>query len=201
MSQDHIENVQKLVGTPILCMYEYGSYVYGTNREGSDRDYFVIVANGEKYREIKTPEYDIHVYPQAGYQMLLDNHDIGAIESFFRPVVQNVEFKFELNKTILRHTLSQKSSNSYVKAQKKITVEKDRDYLCAKKSLFHSLRLLDFGTQLCKYGKINDFTSANKYFTEIMELEESPDMWNSMHAKYKPILNALSTEFKKHAPK
>ena len=76
-----------------------------------------------------------------------------------------------------------------------------------KKSLFHSLRLLDFGIQLYQNGKIIDFTSCNKFYKDIMELKESNEdddhktMWNEWHSVYKKEFNKLKSAFKKVAPK
>ncbi len=61
---------------------------------------------------------------------------------------------FKLDKTKLRVAISTIVSNSWVKGKKKLIVQGDYDLNLAIKSTFHSLRILDFGTQIAMEGKI-----------------------------------------------
>ena len=102
-----------------------------------------------------------------------------------------------MNLPQLRHAISSKSSNSWVKAKKKFIVEEDFNPYIGKKSAFHSLRILNFGTQIAKYQRILNYSSANNYFDDIMNLNS----WDDINHQFKSVYNSLSTEFKLVAPK
>ena len=85
------------------------------------------------------------------------------------------------------------------KHEKKLEVEKNFNPLVAKKNLFHVLKILLFGKQIAKYGKIIDYKEANNYFYDIMNIESND--WLVFKNKYQPIANELKTEFRKYAPK
>lgn len=90
-----------------------------------------------------------------------------------------------------------KASHSFVKAKKKI--EKEKDYYIGWKSLFHSLRILTFGTQIAQMGKIENYGAANHIWFDI--LKDPHYEWAYYEDKYKPIYNDLATTFRKVAPK
>ena len=97
----------------------------------------------------------------------------------------------------LRTTISEKASHSFVKAKKKI--DKEHDYYVGWKSLFHSLRILNFGIQVASKGKIYDYSAANPIWFEIRDAQRYT--WDYFKDKYQPVYNELATEFKKLAPK
>lgn len=201
-----------------LLMFEHGSTVYGTNNEKSDVDLVVVVP--DKYSDFLdkyvkgiyqfSPEQsfkDFEFLTESTYINLIRDVDIMAIESLFLPennIVQGnfskyIEY-FNINdKWKIRQSFSGTASNSWAKAHKKMTVEKDFDMYCGQKSLFHSLRILDFGCQLCEFGKIIDYSSANKYFKEIMEMNGAD--WEEYKTKFKPIYNSLRSKLAELAPK
>ena len=47
--------------------------------------------------------------------------------------------------------------------------------------------------QLLKYGKINDFQCANKYYDDIVNTHKT---WEELKEKYQPIYNELHSECK-----
>jgi predicted nucleotidyltransferase len=184
-----------------VILLPYGSRVYGTNKEDSDYDYIAIIPSnrfadtGTEYRK---NDVNIHMYNRHDFQDQLNRHKIHTLEAAYlpdSPVLK--EFKFSLDLTKLRHELSQKSSHSFVKAKKKIEVE--RDYYIGWKSLFHSLRILDFGIQIATHGKIKDYGSANHFWTDIRDAQQYN--WEFFKEKYQPIYNDLATQFRKLAPK
>ena len=183
----------------IWAVYTYGSKVYGSFNEKSDTDYIVIAEVKEKL-EFHSETEDIQVYPVRDFLKALDNHEIWALECVFIPKELKLEktefFKFSLDLNKLRESISQKSSHSWVKAKKKIEVEKD--YLTGQKSLFHSLRILKFGIQIAKEGKIKNFAEANFYLKEI---QEKPTHWETLKKDYQKIYNSLKSEFKLLTPK
>lgn len=184
-----------------LFLFPYGSRVYGTHSVNSDYDYIAVVPpnrkadTGEEYRN---GNLNIHMYNRLHWQDQLDQHKIHALEAYFLPDgVCFKNFKFKLDLVKLRNELSQKASHSFVKAKKKIEVEKD--FYIGWKSLFHSLRILNFGIQIASKGKIEDYSAANHYWKEILEAQQYN--WDYFKQKYQPEHNKLSTEFRKLAPK
>lgn len=191
-----IENFKNRFNLKDITLIPYGSRVYGTNTDKSDYDYIVIVPDNtvETGTEYHGGNTDINVISKSDFQIQLDEHKIHALESFF---LIDLPFKFKLNLGVLRESISQKASHSFVKAKKKIEVEKD--YRIGWKSLFHSLRILDFGIQVATFGKIKDYGSANKYWFEILGSQRYD--WDYYKDKYQPVYNRLATDFRKLAPK
>lgn len=182
---------------PTLRVYKHGSHVYGTNHEFSDDDYIIVVPDWEKdglFRSFIVPE-DTHVIPKSVFIEKLKDHDIDALECYFQDEFQIFPFELDLKK--LRHSISSTASNSYVKAKKKLI--KERDYYIGKKSLWHSLRILNFGIQIAEAGRIYDYGAMNFLYNEIVN-NESND-WDYFDKRYKVIYNKLKSKFKKVAPK
>lgn len=192
------------VGDLILNVYPFGSQVYGCNPDG-DEDVVVIVIDQGYNSQIKNEEFNVDVsyYGYDVFQKMLDDHNIVALECFFLPVEKKIKnkytFNFNLDLSKLRSSISQTASNSFVKCKKKLTVEKDYDPYIAKKSLFHSLRILMLGKQIAEHGKIVDYSEANYLWDEIVLCENND--WQYYEEKYQPLFNQLSTEFRKLAPK
>ena len=184
-----------------VTLIPYGSRVYGTHKEDSDYDYLAIVpanrrANtGEEFFRNNT---NIHIFNAYDFQQQLDAHKIHCLESYYLPESPvPSRFKFQLNLQKLRHELSAKASHSFVKAKKKIEVE--HDFYIGWKSLFHSLRILIFGTQIATLGRIADYSAANEHWYAIRDAQQYD--WQYFKEKYQPIYNALATAFREVAPK
>lgn len=207
-----------------LLMFEHGSTVYGTNNEKSDVDIVIVVP--DKYSDFldkfpkgiyqyspKNLNSELYVTPdfeyitKSNYIKLIKEFDIMAIESIFlkpQKIIQGLpsEYAVYFNKNDkwgIRQSFTSVASNSLVKAHKKMTVEKDLDIYCGQKSLFHSLRILDFACQLCEYGEIKNYSSCNKYWFEIKDVENPT--WEYYKEKYKPIYNSLRSKLVLLAPK
>lgn len=183
-----------------ILMVPYGSQVYGTARPDSDEDYMGIVlldrdCTGQEYCHNRL---NVHLYGHRDFQRQLLIHKIHALEAWFLPDSPcQGRFTFKLNLHNLRESISEKASHSWVKAKKKFEIE--RDYLIGQKSLFHSLRILMFGTQVGQEGRIVDYSVANQHWRDIIECGQY--QWEYYENKYKPIYNSLATEFRKVAPK
>lgn len=93
-----------------------------------------------------------------------------------------------LEKKKVRHSISQKCSNSFVKAKKKLTVEKDYDRYCSMKSLFHSIRMAIFAYQYGKDGVIKPSSCRSLYEEIVKDYEENDD---------EAVLQLISTKYKK----
>ena len=99
-----------------------------------------------------------------------------------------------INLIKLRESISATVSNFWAKANKKLNVKKDYNPYIAKKLLWHCFRILMYGIQVCKYGKIVDFKEANYLYDEIV-LNECND-WSFYKNKYQKRLNNMRTEFR-----
>lgn len=187
----------------VLGLFRYGSFVYETNLDDSDKDFIVIlpfVKNPHNIieREVDGQKYSFVPHTETSFQRGLWAHEPYAIEIFYlpkehviKPYVKTWDFS-GVDKKILRHSFSQKASHSYVKAKKKLDVEKDIKR--GKKSLFHSLRILAFGIQLANHGKICNYKEANDWWWDIWT---SPEVtWEGLEKKYRPIYNKLCTDFR-----
>jgi hypothetical protein len=143
---------------------------------------------------------NINLFSQEVHLQRIAEHEVSALETLWtEPLYERRNFlkEFSLDKSKLRHSFSSKSSNSWIKAKKKLTVERDYDAKVGKKSLWHAIRIVDFGIQIANHGKIVDYGSCNHFFDDVMYSED----WNSLYEKYKQIYNTTLTEFRKIAPK
>lgn len=188
----------------ILNIYPYGSRVYQTHTNNSDYD-FIIVMNKD-VREYSLTSDDeninIHLYSPDGFLDQLRGHKIAALECFFLApelcLKQKLKFSFCLNKQKLRSSISEKVSHSWVKAKKKMEVEKDRNIYIGKKSLFHSFRILDFGMQIAINNQIKNYSSMNHLWKEIKD--NPAEDWETYKTKYQILHNSMLSEFRKLAP-
>lgn len=196
--------IEDNINKKVLNIYHYGSFVYGTNNENSDKDFIVVVEGKENYdNQLNIDGNDYTIYDEESFENKIKLHEISILECLFLDEKfieqEDKKFNFELDLQQLRISISAKCSNSYAKARKKLEVEKDFNPLVAKKSLFHVLRILLFGKQIAIYGKIIDYQEANHYFEDIMNIDSND--WKIFKEKYQPIANNLKTDFRKYAPK
>lgn len=188
----------------VLNIYLYGSRVYGTAKETSDFDYIVVVDNDETLKSLENysgVNEDFTFYTKEQFQEQVNNHEISVLECLFlnESMIEKktVDFPFTLVLDKLRHSLSQKSSNSWVKAKKKFIVEESFNSYIGQKSAWHSLRILDFGCQIAKEGKITNYQETNALLPLILKLNS----WQELDDNFRAINRAKNTEFKKVAPK
>lgn len=205
-----VENIFDKLKELTLIKYNYGSFVYGTNDEFSDRDYICVIEDTDIIQEdefqIKFDNCDYMFIKESKFINDIKNHDITALECIFLSnnmfVGDNDRFlkEFEYDENKLRASISSVCSNSWVKAKKKLTIEKDFDFRKAIKSLFHSIRIFDFGIQIANNRKIIDYSSCSDLWINELSKETSTD-WNYYKEKYKPIWNRKHSEFVKLAKK
>lgn len=187
----------------ILDKYLYGSRLYGTHREDSDFDYIAIVLDypetGSLYeKDNKT----YHLYSFKDHIKGMENHDVAIIESMY--LNNKVPDFFKLNKSKLRDSFSTVSNHSWVKGKKKLTVHFDYDKLSGIKSIFHSIRITDYGIQLADQGRIYKKDRYNFIMKELYELAEKyerEELWTIIESRYKKLWKDLRHEFKMLAPK
>lgn len=191
-----------------LNVWVYGSRVYGTVDANSDWDFIAVVdkspfTDAEVTR--KFPHMDVSVYSATQWRKLLVDHEMGALECLWLPphcvLLSNKDWlsEFKLDLQALRHSVSAQVGNSWVKANKKLSVEADFAPRIAKKSLFHVFRILDFALQIGRDGRITDYSSCNETWASIMK-DESTD-WAHYKSLYQKRYNTARSAFKQVAPK
>ena len=197
----------KLEESKVLIAFPYGSRVYGTASPESDYDYIIVMDDSVHDQDSLSSSYhnfNATIYGLTSFTEKLNLHKISALECWFLPALKvlkftHVDIKFSLNKKILRESISEKASHSWVKAKKKFEVIQDRNIYVAKKSLFHSLRIIDFGIQIASKGKIEDYSSSNYLWEEIYT--NPAEHWEPYKDQYQTFYNSQMTEFRKLAPK
>lgn len=185
-----------------LNIYHYGSYVYGTYIEGvSDMDYIVIVPDSMQNlddQQFECNNKQCTVYTETTWIELLNECDVSAIECYFLPakfiVKQSLKFDVNVTREKIRSSFSRVSSNSFVKCKKKLEVKESFNPEVGKKSLWHSLRIIDFGIQILTHGSIVDYSSMNHMYDEIVKSKRND--WEFFKEQYKPVYNALKTKFR-----
>ena len=107
-----------------------------------------------------------------------------------------------IDKWQLRQSISALINNSWAKCHKKLSVKSDYNKYIAQKSLFHVIRIIMYGIQIGKYGKITDYQCANNYYNEIMNIKkEGDELWKFYKEKYQSIRNELLSQFREYCPK
>jgi predicted nucleotidyltransferase len=197
---EEILSVAKMHPLRVKNIYLFGSRVYGTNTDLSDWDIIIVGNNSVDSLEIKSDLLNIHIYTPKKFQEDLDWHMPKNLECFFSPqwtrLKEDIKFEFKLDLAKLRHAISHVSSNSWVKAKKKLTVADE--YQIGIKSLFHSIRIPMFGTQIANFGEIRDFKCANSIWNKICEKEWN---WDNLDQEFRQQHNSVLSEFRKYAIK
>lgn len=182
----------------VLKTYRYGSRVYGCNTEKSDYDFIMVVESDNPYLYYNVNNdhagCNFTIYSEQMFLKRMDEHHISVLECVFQDSYDKYVKQFVLDKAKLRKAISSVASNSYIKCKKKL---RDGEEYIGLKSLFHSLRILNFGIQIALYGKIVNYKSANVFLKMIMDIGAD---WEKLNAKFKPIFNSMKSLFKKLAP-
>lgn len=216
-----LKELNLLLNETFIHIDFWGSDIYGTTSEKSDKDIVLIYeSDKEIYDVIQTKDYpnlftdelsnvDLHIISSRTFQRLLNEHNIMALEVYYhsKDFLQNY-FEFKLNLDTLRRSVSAVCSNSWSKARKKLEIPEEDDYI-GLKSLFHSIRILSFGIDIAKDNKIDylnvlidgEKISCSNFWHSLQQKYESGWRWPEFKAKYTPLQNANATEFRKLAPK
>jgi predicted nucleotidyltransferase len=201
MDYNEVLNRANLKDEDVICAYCYGSRVYGNITKTSDWD-FIFIVKEKTNEQFSDTLININFFDIDGHKQRLVNHEISALETLFLDdkfiLKEDMKFDFTLNTKMLRRSLSRKSSNSWVKAKKKLTVEKDYDLNVGRKSLWHAFRIIDYGIQIATKGMIYDYGTRNDMYYEVIY---NYNDWSELFENYKKSYNSLMTEFRKVAPK
>jgi len=184
----------------VYNIYRYGSLVYGTDTTHSDEDFIIVRKQYEfKIDSVRNDSDAINatMYSLPGFKDRLYYQEIHALECLWLPDNMKIERfpmvkSYQVKKTELRKSISAKASNSWVGAKKKFEVH--GDIYRGQKSVFHSLRIFNFGIQTAKYGKIVDYQKGMK---ELLKDIKQYDEWDDIKKNYQLVFNSLHSEFKK----
>ena len=184
----------------------FGSRIYGTVNESSDWDIIMVANNSVESTEQRRGLFNIHIYTPDKFKADLDWHRINNLECIFAPdwakLKETIKYDLKLNMPKLRHATSHVSSNSWVKCHKKLEVADE--YYSGIKSLFHSIRIPMFATQVATSGRITDFSCANFVWDKLTFKDQPIYMrnklkwtWEELDREFRPIHNEVLTEFRK----
>ena len=202
-----MENIKNYIDNDnVVIIYPLGSRVYGSHTKESDYDYILIC-----HKFFDSKDINVHVYTIEQYLQALSNHEIQALECYFiddNLIVKYLDNTFDsflkLDLSKLRTSISTISSNSYVKGKKKLIISGDYDPHLAIKSIFHSLRILDFGIQIGSTGSIINYGSMNWLLEDLKKMSlqyQRDELWNAIDTKYRSLYNEKSSQFKILCPK
>ncbi len=192
------------------AIFPYGSSVY-QNKIPEDYDFIIVTDNSyfQEAFEDNGIKFEITNYSKEEFINKLKDHEISILECIFikhknfyiSDTIKDVIINFSLEKEKLRESCSQKSSNSYVKAKKKLIIDEDYNVNVSLKSLWHSFRILDFAKQLATNSEIDPLSVNNLYDEIVKDYLMYRNDWDKLHEKYKPLHNKVASEFKLICPK
>lgn len=209
--------IKDLIDNPkVLNIYQWGSRVYGTSKDNSDYDYNIIVTDDYDLFVDEDRKYSFEVlnchlsmFHQTKWEKMMKENQIECLESIFSPqefhIKETIPYFITIDIVELRKSISKVVSNAWDKCRKKLEIEKDFSPYIAKKSLWHSIRILMFGIQCVEYGKIVNFSEANGYYNNIVNNTKNDwlyykDKWHGFQKeqlhKFKMLTNKEWEEYK-----
>lgn len=197
LNKDDIIKATGLNPLKVKNIYVFGSRVYGTATSDSDYDVIVVANSMDEKREIVHKDLNIHVHTPDKFIRDLKELDMHNLECIFAPdsakIMEKVNYadaNFKINPDKMKYAAMNQSFNRFHTAKTKIL---DGDFHRGIKSLFHSLRILLFSIQILRDGRINDFSEANRFWSDIKidmqltkDIANEEDMWRYFKDKYLP---------------
>jgi len=173
-------------------IYLFGSQCYGTSSDKSDYDVLIIANTPYPEKELVVDNLNIHILSLDRFMEGMKQFNIRNIECLLSPFIlqEKIKIPLEIKIPSLRHSISHIVSNSYVKSKKKLEIG---EYYIGIKSLFHSLRIAMFGTQLAQTGTITDWQCANYIWKNLISKEWT---WDELDSFYRQERNKLMTQFR-----
>lgn len=186
--------------TNLVKLRPFGSWVYGSNSEDSDRDYIAVVENYPEYgSKYVSKHLDIDFFTVSEWEMMINNYDVRAMEVCF---AENNPIEIT-DRALFRKSFSTIFNGSWVKGKKKLTTSDYEPYL-AIKSVFHSLRILDFGLQILRDREIGDFSSMNYVLDDLKKMAKQyhrAELWEKIEDKYLKVFKDKKLLYNELAPK
>jgi hypothetical protein len=195
-TKEEIIDVIKLHPYKVRNIYLFGSRVYLNCHEDSDYDIVVVASTLLAKQEIRHENLNIHIHTPDVFLDELREYQMQSLECVFAPPFARIQEKlilpdknFSLKMEMLKYKGMNQSYTAFHKAKERII---DGEIYRGVKSLWHSIRILQFFKQIVLNGKITDFTSANPIWNMILEDLEThgdggDDDWDFYKAKYLPI--------------
>jgi len=196
ITKEEIINIIQIHPLKVRNIYLFGSQVYGTQREDSDFDFIVVACSMLEKQEFRHDNYNIHVHTPDIFLDGLKEYQMQYLECIYAPQFAKLQERmiqpdknFILKLDMLKYKGINQSFSAFHKAKERII---DGDLFRGVKSLWHSLRILQFFKQIIDNEKIIDFSSANIYWNMIQEdmekhSEGGDDDWDFYKSKYLPI--------------
>lgn len=189
-----------------MLIRPYGSLNYGTWHQNSDVDVIAVIEYGETQEQfdeelfkMKTrfclhgcSDFDMQTYTNTDFVAACHRHEPWALEVLMLCGDQDY-VNFTLDREKLRSGFGAVISNSWVKCRKKLTVEGPDQHYIGRKSMFHCLRIIQFGIQIAKAGTITDFHEARPLYDRICKSEKT---WPELDAEFRKLKNELHSEFR-----
>lgn len=204
-TKEEIIDIIKFHPLKVRNIYLFGSQVYGTQREDSDYDFIVVACSMMDKQEIRHDNFNIHIHTPDIFLDGLKEYQMQYLECIYAPFFAKIQEKmiqpdknFSLKLDMLKYKGMGQSFNAFHKAKDRII---DGETFRGVKSLWHSLRILEFFRQIIENKKIVDFSASNEYWKMISaDLEEhgdgGDDDWDFYKNKYLPIKIELEKFFK-----
>jgi hypothetical protein len=198
ITREEVIKASGLHPSRILNIYLFGSRVYRNSNLDSDWDIIIIANTSYPEKEIISDKFNIHIMTVDRFSDGLDYHNIRNIECVLAPAWAKLQelhlFNLDIKLNKLRHSISHSNSNSWVKCKKKLS---QGDYYIGIKSIWHSMRIAMFGTQLATYGNITDWECANDIWAELNSKKWS---WEELDQRFRKFNNGILSEFRLKAP-
>jgi len=195
---EDIIRASKIHPSRIFNIYLFGSRVYRTFNDNSDWDVIMVANNSVESTEIRNGLFNIHIYTPDKFKEDLEWHRINNLECIYAPkwaiLKEDIKYSLKINLPKLRHATSHISSNSWVKSHKKVELG---EYHIGIKSLYHSIRIPMFATQIAIHGKIIDFECANDIWSKLSLTNRPKYTWPELYNEFKKIHNSVNSEFRK----
>ena len=176
-----ISEVTEINPLKIRNVYIFGSRVYGCNTDTSDIDICVVGTHLLAHQEWKIPSVDIegfgnvalniHMYTNDSFKEMVYNKNIMAIECLMASeefkIKEDIKFELDISdRKKLAAAILESSCGAWGRAKYKMAQGEIKKGL---KNAYHAIRIMEFGLQLVKHGKIVNFAKANKWKKKIVD--------------------------------
>lgn len=130
----------------VANIYHYGSWVYGTNSDTSDRDLMIITRNSRQKRLVFRPdydyfhnfelhrlsnEYDVCVHSVENFELLLEKNYLLAVECLFLPDEFKIKEEIDFKKVYLEKYYDKKrlKQNGFYENATALALHQGNNYL------------------------------------------------------------------------
>lgn len=198
ITKEEITDIIKIHPFKIKNIYLFGSRVYETQNEDSDWDFIVVANSMLTKEEIRHENLNIHIHTPDIFLDGLKEYQMQYLECIYAPPFAKLQERiiqpdknFSLKLDMLKYKGMTQSFNAFHKAKERVL---DGELYRGVKSLWHSLRILQFFKQIVDNERITDFSSANIFWDMLKDDMENQEEWDFYKAKYLPI----KVELEKH---